>query len=76
MPKFSIMMPCYNAMETLDASIGSIVAQTRRDWELLCIDDGSDDGTLARLQSWLLQINAFGCCAKIEKARVPLAMKG
>lgn len=54
MPKFSIMMPCYNAMETLDASIGSIVAQTRRDWELLCIDDCSDDGTLARLQSWAI----------------------
>lgn len=52
MPKYSVIMPCHNAMDTLDAAISSIVAQTRWDWELICIDDGSQDGTLQRLQSW------------------------
>ena len=54
MPKFSIIMPCYNAIETVDASIAAIVAQTNSDWELICIDDGSTDGTVARLKSWAL----------------------
>lgn len=54
MPKFSIVMPCFNARETVDASIAAVVAQTRWDWELICVDDGSSDGTLQRLQSWAM----------------------
>lgn len=54
MPKFSIIMPCFNAIDTVDGTIAAIVAQTRWDWELICIDDGSYDGTLQRLQSWAM----------------------
>lgn len=54
MPKFSIIMPCYNAIGSVDAAIAAISAQTRWDWELICIDDGSTDGTLQRLQSWAI----------------------
>lgn len=42
-PTYSIVMPCYNAAEHLDLSVGSIRAQTRGDWELLVVDDGSTD---------------------------------
>jgi glycosyltransferase involved in cell wall biosynthesis len=41
----SVILPVYNGAEHLAASIDSILAQTYTNIELLCIDDGSDDGS-------------------------------
>jgi glycosyltransferase involved in cell wall biosynthesis len=46
-PRFSIVMPAYNAAATLDASIGSVLALDCDDWELVITDDGSTDDTRA-----------------------------
>lgn len=51
MPAISIIMPCYNAVQHLSASTGSVLAQTFQDWELIAIDDGSSDETLALLRT-------------------------
>ena len=51
MPAVSIIMPCYNAATHLPASVGSVLAQAFPDWELIAVDDGSGDGTLAWLQA-------------------------
>lgn len=45
MTAFSIIIPCYNAAGTLQATLDSIQAQTCGDWEAICIDDGSTDAT-------------------------------
>jgi glycosyltransferase involved in cell wall biosynthesis len=45
MPKFSIIIPCFNAQETIVATIDSIKAQSETDWEMICVDDGSTDLT-------------------------------
>lgn len=50
-PGVSIIMPCYDAAAHLPASVGSVLAQTFADWELIAVDDGSRDGTLAWLQA-------------------------
>jgi glycosyltransferase involved in cell wall biosynthesis len=50
-PTISIIMPCHNAADHLSASVGSVLEQTFADWELIAIDDGSSDGTLAWLQA-------------------------
>lgn len=47
----SIIMPCHNAAAHLPGSVGSVLAQTFPDWELIAVDDGSSDGTLAWLQT-------------------------
>lgn len=45
MPKFSIIIPCFNAAETLADTLQSIRDQTLQEWEAICIDDGSTDDT-------------------------------
>jgi len=42
----TIVMPCFNAAATVEASIRSAQAQTRGDWQLLVVDDGSQDNTV------------------------------
>lgn len=49
-PSVSILMPVYNAGRYLAQALESIAAQTFRDFELIAIDDGSTDGSLAALQ--------------------------
>jgi len=46
-PLVSIIMPVYNAARTLESTLRSLLAQTYAHWELLIIDDGSRDATLA-----------------------------
>lgn len=50
-PRISVIMPCYNVAAHLSKSVGSVLAQTFTNWELIAVDDGSRDGTLAWLQT-------------------------
>ncbi|MHA3976763.1 glycosyltransferase family 2 protein [Halovulum sp. GXIMD14794] len=51
MPRFSIVIPCYNAAETLPETLASLRAQSFADWEAICIDDGSTDATAAVIEA-------------------------
>lgn len=55
----SIIIPCYNSEAFLEKTLTSLLHQTWQDWEALCIDDGSADGTLAILQEWARQDARF-----------------
>lgn len=48
----SIIVPCYNVENELDACIKSILKQTYTDFELIAIDDGSKDGTFEKLKEY------------------------
>ena len=48
-PKVSVFIPVYNRERYLCAAVNSILAQTWSDFELLLVDDGSTDGSLALL---------------------------
>lgn len=50
-PAISILMPTFNRLEFLPAAIGSVLAQTFDEWELIIADDGSGSDTRSYLQS-------------------------
>ncbi len=47
----SILMPVFNAADTIPAAIASVQAQSEPDWELWVIDDSSQDGTAQKVQN-------------------------
>jgi glycosyltransferase involved in cell wall biosynthesis len=51
-PAISVLMPCHNAAATVDEAVASILSQTRTDFELVAVDDGSTDDTRLRLETW------------------------
>lgn len=45
MPKISIIMPSLNVKKYITQCIESVLVQTLEDYEVICIDAGSTDGT-------------------------------
>jgi glycosyltransferase involved in cell wall biosynthesis len=50
--RFSFLMPVYNREKYVRQTIDSVLSQTFTDFELIAIDDGSTDGSLAVLKSY------------------------
>ena len=48
----SILMPAYNYGRFLPEAVGSVLAQTDSDWELLILDDNSSDSTWEILSTY------------------------
>lgn len=49
-PLVSVIVPTYNTEKFLDQALSSIEAQTLPDFEIICLNDGSTDGSLAIMQ--------------------------
>ena len=50
--KLSIILPVYNAEAYLDRAIESILGQTLKEIEIIAVQDGSKDNSLALLRKW------------------------
>ena len=50
--KISIIMPVYNVKDYIRDCLDSILIQTFSDFELICINDGSTDGTEIILEEY------------------------
>lgn len=50
MIKVSVIVPVYNVQEYLGKCLSSLTAQTLKDIEIICVDDGSTDDSLAILK--------------------------
>ena len=55
MPKVSIVLPSLNVASYIDECLHSVVNQTLRDIEVLCVDAGSTDGTKEIIQKYAEQ---------------------
>lgn len=59
MPLFSVVTPVYNREELIENTLGSIFAQGYGDLDVIVVDDGSTDDTLAKLKSFEDRIRIF-----------------
>lgn len=50
--KVSIIVPLLNSIQYIDECISSVLNQTLHEIEVICVDAGSNDGTLERLQQY------------------------
>ena len=50
-PQVSIIIPVYNTEKYLNECLNSIIAQTFKDIEIICVNDGSTDNSLKILES-------------------------
>lgn len=53
MPKLTVIIPVRNEEKRLPRCLQSILVQSFQDWEAICIDDGSRDGTADVLQKFV-----------------------
>lgn len=51
-PKVSVIIPVYNTQEYLPQCLDSLIGQTLKDFELICVDDGSQDESLDVLKRY------------------------
>jgi glycosyltransferase involved in cell wall biosynthesis len=51
-PVFSVVIPARNMERFIEETFQSLVGQTFADFEVLCIDDGSSDGTLGIIEEF------------------------
>ena len=52
MPKVSVIIPVYNVEEYLAECLESVINQTEKNIEIICVDDCSTDSSLAILQEY------------------------
>jgi len=51
-PSISVLLPVWNAEPYLEECLQSLAAQSWTDFEVIAVDDGSDDGSGERLEDW------------------------
>ena len=59
MPKVSIIMPSLNVHPYIEECLESVINQTLKDIEIICVDAGSTDGTLEVLQEYVQKDKRF-----------------
>lgn len=52
MPQVSIILPVYNVEKYLEQCLDSIIKQTFKDFECICVNDGSSDNSLSILEEY------------------------
>ena len=50
--KVSVVMPVYNVENYIEECLDSLINQTLKEIEIICVDDGSTDGTLKLLYKY------------------------
>lgn len=60
----SIILPVFNAERFISQCLDSILRQTYQEWELIAVDDGSKDGSMAILKSYEKRDNRIRIISK------------
>ena len=62
--RFSIIIPVYNVDKYLRDCLSSVLSQTCPDWEAVCVNDGSTDGSGAILEEYAANDSRFKIITK------------
>lgn len=57
MPRFSIIIPCFNQAHFLNDALQSLLSQSYADWEAIIVNDGSLDDTSLVANEWIKRDN-------------------
>ncbi|MCW3064700.1 MAG: glycosyl transferase, partial [Solirubrobacterales bacterium] len=52
-PTVSVIVPVYNHADSVCLALDSLLRSTRRDWEVVVVDDGSTDGSGEAALAWI-----------------------
>ena len=52
-PSFSVLIPCYQAADTVGSAVASVLSQTSAPHEVIVCDDGSSDALAEALEPYL-----------------------
>lgn len=63
-PKISVIIPVYNVEKYLSQCLDSVINQTLKEIEIICIDDGSTDSSLAILREYQSKDNRIKVITK------------
>lgn len=69
MPKVSIVIPVYNTEKFLARCLNSVLAQSMPDIDVLCINDGSTDGSSAILKEYAAKDNRIKVISQENKGQ-------
>lgn len=51
----SIILPVYNRQNYIERTVDSVLNQSYKEWELIIVDDGSDDSTASLIEAYKTQ---------------------
>jgi len=79
MPAVSVITPLYNCSDYIEKTIESVISQTYKDWEMIMVDDCSEDDSLtiaqrfasldSRIKVFALEENAGAAAARNHAIR-------
>lgn len=53
--RVSVIIPCYNNSRVISETLDSVINQTYDNWEVICVDDGSNDHTCQIIEAYSSQ---------------------
>ncbi len=65
--KVSVIMAVYNGEKYLRQALDTVIAQTLKEIEIICVDDGSDDGTMEILKEYEKKDSRISILRHLEK---------
>ncbi|MEE0168235.1 MAG: glycosyltransferase [Eggerthellaceae bacterium] len=74
MSKVSIVLPTYNGEKYIRESINSVLSQTYEDWELIVIDDCSNDATPAIIQHFMEKDSRITSIRNLTNKKLPASL--
>jgi glycosyltransferase involved in cell wall biosynthesis len=67
MPKISVVVPVYNVEKYLKGCLDSILNQSYKDFEVICVNDGSTDNSLSILEEYAAKDSRINIITQVNQ---------